>query len=150
MTNRLLGVLLAFALACAGAAVRGEERGSPDDARAMAIRAAELFRTAGPEAALAQFNAPQGPFRDRDLYVFVLDNTGLQIANGANPNLVGRNIRDLRDVQGKLLVQEMLAVQTEGWIDYRWLNPQTRAVEAKSSYVVRVGDYLVGVGAYRP
>ena len=37
-----------------------------------------------------------------------------------------------------------------GWITYKWPHPVTHKIEEKTSYVERVGDYLVGVGIYRP
>ena len=36
-----------------------------------------------------------------------------------------------------------------GWIDYNWPNPLTNKIEAKSSYVEKMGDYFVGVGVYK-
>jgi len=33
-----------------------------------------------------------------------------------------------------------------GWVGYKWPNPSTKKVEPKSSFVMRVGDVLVGVG----
>ena len=38
--------------------------------------------------------------------------------------------------------------QDAGWVDFKWQNPLTKAVEPKSMYEVRVGEYVVGVGAY--
>jgi signal transduction histidine kinase len=33
--------------------------------------------------------------------------------------------------------------------DYKWPNPQTNKIKNKSSYVEKMGDYVVGVGVYR-
>jgi signal transduction histidine kinase len=43
------------------------------------------------------------------------------------------------------------ASKGEGWIDYEWVNPASKKVEPKSTYVERVpGENLfVGVGIYR-
>ena len=35
------------------------------------------------------------------------------------------------------------------WVDYRWPNATTKAVEPKSTYVEKVGDVLIGVGIYK-
>jgi len=40
-------------------------------------------------------------------------------------------------------------VQDAGWVEYKWQNPVSKAIEAKATYVVRVGQYSVGVGAYK-
>ena len=58
-----------------------------------------------------------------------------------------------KDAEGKPVVQDMIAKTKEngfGQFDYLWLNRSNNKVEHKSSYVVRVGDYIVGAGAYTP
>lgn len=124
--------------------------GTLDEARAMTLRAAELFRTAGREAAFRAFNEPGNGFHDRDLYVFVWNDAGDCLAHGANRGLIGRNFINLRDVDGKLFIREFTQIRESGWVDYRWRNPQTNAVEPKTSYLIRIGDVLIGVGAYKP
>ena len=71
---------------------------------------------------------------------------------GANPALVGKNLIDLKDQNGKFLIRELAATAKNpgaGWVDYKWPNPNTKLIEAKSSYVERIGDYFVGVGIYQ-
>ncbi len=99
--------------------------------------------------AFAEFNKPDGQFRDRDLYVTVNDKSGKMMANGGIPALVGRDNFNLKDVDGKPFVQEMLAIKDQGWVEYKWPNPQTKAVEVKQAYIIRVEDYALGVGAYK-
>ena len=55
---------------------------------------------------------------------------------------------DLKDVDGKAFNRDILAIEDAGWINYKWQNPLTKAVEAKTAYKVRVGDYIIGIGAY--
>jgi hypothetical protein len=43
----------------------------------------------------------------------------------------------------------MTDVTDQAWLDYKCQNPVSKAVTPKTSYVVRVGDYVVGVGAYK-
>ena len=43
----------------------------------------------------------------------------------------------------------MLAIDKSGWVDYKFKSPATNQEHDKSSYIVRVGDFLVGVGAYK-
>jgi cytochrome c len=64
-----LAVLIAPAVVAAGQA-------TPAEAKAMAIKAAEYLKAVGPEKAFPEFNAKDGPWRDRDLYVFVDDSKG--------------------------------------------------------------------------
>jgi uncharacterized protein len=78
---------------------------------------------------------------------------GLCVANGATPSVRGKNIFDLKDQDGKFMIQEFARIASaspeQGWVDYRWLNPLTKTVEDKSAWVERMGDYVVGVGVYK-
>jgi len=126
-----------------------EDRASLEDAKAMAQKAAAHYRQAGEAAALADFmKSPK--WRDRDLYVFAVKVDGMMLANAANPAFVGRNLGQMKDVDGNPIQSMLVAVKDEGWVEYRWRNPTTDAIEWKSTYVVRVGDSLIiGVGAYK-
>ena len=130
-------------------AARADEHATPDQAKAMAIKAADFLKQNGSEKAFAAFNEQGGPFHDRDLYVFVQSNSGVVQAHGAIATLIGKNLMALKDVDGKPFIKEITEVKDAAWVDYKWQNPQTKAVEQKTTYVIRVGEYLVGVGAYK-
>lgn len=145
-------VLLALAL-LASVVLNGESRATdhatPDEAKTLAVKAATYLKENGPDKAFALFNEKQGQFVDRDLYVYALDATGTGRAHPFNPALIGRNLSELKDVDGKPFVQEILAAKDTAQIDYKWLNPVSKSVEAKSAFVNRVGEYFVVVGAYK-
>jgi hypothetical protein len=122
--------------------------GTRDDAKALAEKAAAYLKAVGPEKALPEFSAKDGPWHDRDLYVTVQNSQGVMVAHGTNAGLIGRTVLDLKDVTGKAFNREVQAVTDTAWVDFKWQNPVTKVVEAKSQYTIRVGDYLVGVGAY--
>jgi cytochrome c len=126
-------------------------RGAPEEARDLLDRAAAALR-ANPKEALAAFNNPSSRFTHYDLYVFVVGlNDGKFYAMGANPGLVGLDVKDLKDAAGKPIIQDMMTIVKEkgsGEYDYVWRNPANNKVEPKHSYVERVDDYLVGVGYY--
>lgn len=124
------------------------EYGSRDEAKAMAENAAKFFNANGKDKAFAAITDGSDGFKDRDLYVFVYDDAGTCVAHGANKALVGKNLLDIRDSDGKALIREIVAVKTTGWVDFKWQNPQTKAIEQKHAYVVRAGAYTFGVGAY--
>jgi cytochrome c len=72
---------------------------------------------------------------------------GVMIATGARANLVGMSLISLKD-----LVREMIAIAQgpgSGWLEYKWPNPQTNKIEAKQTYIERMGDYVVGVGIWK-
>lgn len=137
-----MGVLLFSPMANAAG------QATPDEAKAMAVKAADYLRSAGPDKAFPAFDAKEGPWHDRDLYVTVLDNKGVVAAHGNNPGLIGKSVLELKDVDGKPFIQQFVSVRDAGWINYKWQNPLTKAVEPKTQYNLRVGDYVVGVGAY--
>jgi hypothetical protein len=147
MTKWILGCLVALPLLFATAAF-ATGIGTPDEAKAMAVRAGELLKTEGPEKAFPEFNTGTA-FHDRDLYVMVYDQTGKCVSHGANAGLIGKSLIDLKDTDGKFMIKDLVAVQDAGWIDYQWPNPATKKIAPKTTYVVRVGDYHVGVGAYK-
>jgi signal transduction histidine kinase len=96
-----------------------------------------------------------GPFRVKDVYVFVMDARGIELVNPAFPNLEGRDLLDVSDTQGKPLVREMYDVvrkRGSGWVDYMWPKPGDSESTQKSTYVrsARLGDrwVLVGAGVY--
>lgn len=133
----------------AGSSAWAGNAGTPDEAKAMAMRAAAFLKDNGPAKAFPAFDAPGGAFHDRDLYVMVYDNSGTNVAHGANEALIGKNLLGLKDTAGVYVVRGIVGVKTQGWVDYVWPNPVTKKLAPKTTYVVRVGDYLVGVGAYK-
>jgi cytochrome c len=142
-----LTIALVLAAFCVPAA-HAEERGTRDEAKAMAEGAAKFLGANGKDKAFTAFNDGSDGFKAKDLYVFAYDPTGTCIAHGANKALIGKNLIGLKDVDGKPLIAEIVAVQTAGWVSYKWQNPQTKAIEPKTAYIVRNGEVVVGVGAY--
>jgi len=146
-----------FAGACAALAIASSafagDRATKDEAVAFSNRAVAFWKKNGKDAAIAEYNNGKGQFVDRDLYVFALDaSSGKALAHGANPRLVGRDLGALKDPEGKPFVKEMLEVGKAGkpaWVDYKWPNPVNQQLEAKSSYVVKVDDVVLGVGVYK-
>ena len=147
--SRLLHVLrIVSFLLLAPLSVWAAGQATPDEAKAMAIKAADYLKTSGPDKAFPEFSAKEGVWHDRDLYVTVQNGQGVMVAHGVNPGLVGKTVLELKDVDGKPFNREIQQVKDAGWITFKWQNPLTKAVEPKTMYIVRVGEYTVGVGAY--
>src|ERR1044071_3146483 len=107
------------------------------------------------EAAFRRFRDPTGPFMAKDAYIFVIDTNGLELVNPAFPNLEGRNILEVKDTEGKQLVQEMIELVGKngaGWVDYNWPKPGESVSTLKSAYVRRASlvkkPVIVGCGVY--
>src|SRR6266478_7843735 len=144
-------IVLAFVLAALP--VGAAEFGTRDEATAMVRRVQQKFKKEGAEAAFQAINNKAPGFADRDLYPFVTELTGLCVANGVTPAVRGKNLLDLKDQDGKFMIQEFVRTAStspgHGWVDYRWLNPVTKTIEDKSAWIERMGDYFVGVGVYK-
>ena len=144
---------IAISLGLLAAPAHAAEKGSANEAVAMVKKAVALIKSDGKEKAFAAISDPANKdFHDRDLYIYVYDLNGVAVAHGVNPKLVGKNLLDMKDNEGKAMIQEMVKVAKEkgsGWVDFKWPNPVTKAVEAKSGYVERAGDLLVGSGIYK-
>ena len=140
---------LALALLLSGAAA-AEERGTPADARALLERAVALVEKEGVGVALAAFNDAEGRFVDRDLYVFCMG-PEFKITAHLDPGLRGVDVATLKDPDGKEIGREMIMIAKRGGgsIEYRWVNPVSKAVETKISFLHPAGTQYCGVGAYK-
>lgn len=131
------------------------EKGSADEAVAMVKKAADYLKKNGKEKAFAEFNNAKGQFIHKDLYIFAFlaNGDGIERANGANYRLVGKNVKEMRDADGKFLIKEILALgmgkEGKGWVDYKWPNPTTGNIDSKRTYVERVEDVVIGCGIYQ-
>lgn len=142
--------LLGAALLSLGAIAAGEY-GSVDEAQALVKKAIAHYDKAGRERALADFSRSPGPFVDRDLYVVVYDMEGRSLAH-INPKMVGKNLVDMRDGDGRYLVRERAEAArtaTSGWQDIKFFNPVTKKIEPKRVYWERHADLLFSSGAYK-
>lgn len=154
--KRLITIALAaFALAFAGhSAAQDKSKGTAAEATAMVEKAIAHIKKVGRDKAFADFNNKQGPFTDRDLYVVVYDLNGKVLAHGANEKMIGKDVIELRDSDGKYFVKERVEMMSKspnakGWQDYKFMNPVSRQIEPKSMYIHRFEDLIVGCGIYK-
>jgi hypothetical protein len=130
-----------------------QAQGTAAGAQALAERAAAHLREVGPAAAIADFNNPAGGFTDGSLFVVTYDPRRRVVSSLGVPAYLNRDATRFIDADGKEFGKAIIATAEQrgaGWVDYRMTNPGTMKVERKSSYVIKVGDYIVLVGAYRP
>jgi signal transduction histidine kinase len=128
------------------------DAGTKDEAVAMVKKAVEFIKSNGTEKALEEFSNLEGQFVDRDLYIIVYDMNGKCLAHGANPKMIGRDLIDNKDVDGKEFVKErvaMMKTSTSGWQDYKYRNPVTNQIEHKTVYLERHEDLIIGCGVYK-
>lgn len=145
-------LFIAAALLC-GMLARPALAATAEEAKAFAERAAAHVKDVGPEKAFADFSRPDGGYVEGELYVFCQAEDGTVVAHGGNPAIVGKNLLNVKDPDGKTPNAEMNKLgltQGAGWFDFRWPNPATKRVQTKSAYVIKVGDHTIcGSGYYR-
>jgi len=126
--------------------------GTPAQAEAMVKKAIAEIKANGKAKAFAEISNPKGKFVDRDLYVFVYDMNGKCVAHGFNQKMIGKDLIDMKDPDGKFYVKERIEISRtkgKGWQDYKFTNPLTRKVEHKTAYIEKVDDVIVGCGVYK-
>jgi hypothetical protein len=109
--------------------------------------------------AIDMFNKGEGGFLDRDLYVFCADSSDGKIVAIGNANakqLIGTDVRNLKDPAGKVYGPEIYAAaqKPEGQITevsgYMFSKPGADSKPvAKVSFVTKAGDLGCGVGYYK-
>ena len=139
------------AVFCTQALAAGD-KGTAEEAVAMAKKAVTAIKGEGAEKVYTAITNKDPRFVDRDLYVIVYDNTGTPLAHGANSKLVGKNLIENQDTDGKYYVKERVDLaksKATFWQDYKFTNPTTKKIEPKSTYCERDGDTVVCVGIYK-
>ena len=149
----ILFAALMLAMGATPATAQGK-KGTAAEATAMVEKAIAHIKKVGRDKAFADINDPKGPFTDRDLYVVVYDLKGKVLAHGANAKMIGKDVIDLRDNDGKYFVKERVEMMSKGpnakgWQDYKFMNPVSRQIEPKSMYLQRFEDVIVGSGIYK-
>ena len=152
--RRLRRLMLVTLLAAASGTVLAQDNGTRDEAKAMVDAAVEHVKKVGPEQAFKDFSDKGNKaWQKKDLYVFAYTMEGVNVGHGANEKLIGKNLIELKDPNGKPLIQELrdTARKGAGWVEYDWPHPQTKKIESKASYVRKLSNFdgFVGVGVYR-
>jgi len=135
----------------AGFAAAGEE-GTKEEAVAMVKKAIEYIKANGNEKAFEEISNPKGQFIDRDLYVVVYDMNAKCLAHGQKKNMIGKELIDFKDTDGKEYMKEridLMKKQQSAWQDYKFMNPVSKKIEPKSMYIERFRDLIIGSGIYK-
>jgi signal transduction histidine kinase len=149
MLRKLMFAAITSAAFAAVAIAQGQF-GTAAEAKAMLDKAVAAVK-ADKAKALDQIQKGEGGFKDRDLYAFCANASDGIIT--AHPSLKGKNIREIKDKNGKALGEEMMKVASEGKVDevsYMWPRPgaDTTPVQ-KVSFVTKAADQVCGVGYYK-
>ncbi|MFZ2651881.1 MAG: cache domain-containing protein [Burkholderiaceae bacterium] len=139
------------ALFSMGACAAVDEGATAEQATAMVKRGVAFIKANGNDKGYAEISSKATAFKDRDLYLVVYGLDGTVRAHGANEKMIGRNLIELKDVDGKAFVKERVELgSSKGnfWQNYKFTNPMNRKIEAKRMYCERLDDTVVCGGIY--
>ena len=127
-------------------------QGSADEALQMVKRAQAHVENSGREAAFADFHKPDAGFIDRDLYVFCFNREGNYVVCGPKSSNVGEHFAVTPGLDAHFMSNIWKAADAGGgWVAYEVINPLTKAIMSKESYVLALDHHTVlGCGIYRP
>jgi len=151
MTRSIRVWTMAVAALLVGVAVAAAQSfGTAAEAKAMLEKAIAALK-ANEADAIAKFNAKDGGFRDRDLYVFCYNMTDGKFTAHPNEKLMGTDVRSLKvkdDPLGQRIF-DTIKPGVIGTVDYNFPKPGTTDPVPKESFVTQVGNQGCGVGYYK-
>jgi signal transduction histidine kinase len=86
------------------------------------------------------------------LYLSVYDFNGVVLAHGADAALQGLNRLTVKDPDGVQYNKLQIAAAQQkggGWVNFKRLNPDTRKIEAKTSFCLAADGIAVFCGVYQ-
>lgn len=146
MIGRILNSLITFCVISAAASVYASEAQKAVD---LVKQAAQYMSVYGKENCMNELKKKNGRFCKGDLYVFAYDTTGNMIAHPKNHKLIGVNLIDVPDIEGKMFRKEMIMLaksKGSGWVDYKYKNPEKGEIEFIAAYVYQSGDLVLCCG----
>jgi len=128
------------------------DAGTKEEAVALVKKAIDYIKANGRDKAFEEFSNPKGKFVDRDLYIVVYDMNAKCLAHGQKKSMVGKELIDFKDVDGKEFMKERVELMKKNntaWQDYKFMNPVTKKIEPKEMYLEKFENVIVGAGVYK-
>ncbi len=152
MKNIVRILTLSAAVALVSPVVQAQNA-TKDQAIAMVKKGVGFIKANGTEKGYAEISNKTGSFVDRDLYLVVYGMDGKCLAHGANERQIGRDLIELKDIDGKAFIKERVEMGKTSpkgfWQDYKFTNPTTKKIEPKQMYCERLAETLVCGGVYK-
>lgn len=152
MKNIVRILTLSAAVALVSPVVQAQNA-TKDQAIAMVKKGVSFIKANGTEKGYAEISNKTGSFVDRDLYLVVYGMDGKCLAHGANEKQIGRDLIELKDIDGKAFIKERVEMGKTSpkgfWQDYKFTNPTTKKIEPKQMYCERLAETLVCGGVYK-
>ncbi|KXS33755.1 MAG: histidine kinase [Candidatus Gallionella acididurans] len=145
-------VLVSILAVCFSASAFAQEKfATKKEAEAMVVKTVAALK-ANQAKTLEEITAKDPKYIDRDLYAVVYDMSGKVLAHGANSKMVGKDLIDLKDPDGKEFVKERVELaNSKGkfWQEYKFTDPETRRMLPKEAYCEKAGNAVVCAGVYK-
>lgn len=150
---KMLATAASLCLALAAGSVHAAAEPTAKDAVAIVEHGAALMKSKGKDELIKRINAKDPEFVQGSLYLYVRDlKTGVLLAHPMNPALIGKDLTDVPDTNGKKYrrdILELAAKDGKGWVDYTYKNPVSGKIEPKNTYLLRVDDVVLEAGIYK-
>jgi signal transduction histidine kinase len=146
--------LLALAACLAPTLASADTKATAAEATAMVKKGVAAIKAGGKDNGklFSEVTAKDAKWVDRDLYLVVYAMDGTVKAHGANAKLVGNNLMDMLDIDGKPYIKERIEqAKAKGsfWQDYKFTNPTSKKIEPKSMYCEKVDELVACAGIYK-
>lgn len=129
---------------------------SADDAVVLVKKAKAYLKSQGVEKACKDFADVAAGFQKGELYVSVLDMREAGhlkfVCHPKNARMNGKDVIELKDSDGKPFnkeIAELSKTKGQGWVNYRWVNPVSGNMEAKTSYFEAQDGLVLLAGIYK-
>lgn len=132
-------------------ALAAEGGASKADAEAMVKKGVAAIKSEGKDKVYNDISSRHSKYVFHDLYLVVYSLNGVVLAHGANPKMIGKDLLELRDVDGKAFVKERVELaksQNSFWQRYKFPNPETKQIEPKLMYCEKLQETVVCGGVY--
>ena len=146
-------IVAALCAAVLSSPAMAADKGTPDEAKALLAKAVARYKEVGREAALKDFADKSGPYVDRDLYLWCMNKAHIITLHTMVPPLIGKSGETAKDAEGKVFspqVTDEALAKGVATVDYKFSNPVTKQIEAKTALAQKMSDDEVcAVGYYK-
>ena len=85
-------------------------------------------------------------------YFYIYNYDGVNLMHPIKPHLTGKNLYNLKDKNGVLLIQELIKASQRGggYVDFMWDKPSTNKLTKKLGYAIGIDKWkwMIGTGIY--
>lgn len=113
----------------------------------------QAIKADGRDGVVKEVNTPKGKYAYKDMYLTIETVDGVTLANNISPRMVGKNVLQLRDPDGKYFIKERneaLKSAPSYWTELKWPNTATSKFDSRTIYAERIGDVIVSAGVVAP